>query len=181
MTELQELVDSLLPGMGTLHDYIVPGLDSILLAKTRNGGCLRLFKMSRYQELFVTPHDHRYDFKAYVLAGAVENIKYSITTFSPPSTRATHAIVRYNKDTREWLPTTVNVVRAEPYSRTYGAGETYFMEHEEFHTIRFGDGAVVLMVEGPSQAECSRMLLPWRNGAVVDTFMWRPWMMRADA
>jgi hypothetical protein len=53
----------------TLHNYIVPGLNSTMLAMSAGGGVVRLFEMTREQEAYIVPHDHRYNFTCYVLAG----------------------------------------------------------------------------------------------------------------
>lgn len=175
MTDIESLVD-LLPRGRALRNYVVPGLTSTLLASTEGGGKLRLFEMDREQEHYVVPHDHRYDFTAFVLAGMAEQIAYDVHHVSTPGEARWAAFQYLHRDGRlagrSWGYFAGTIRRA-----TYLRGDSYRMGAKEWHSIRFGAGSRVLMVEGAGSGGYSSVLLPMVNGRLCDTFLVRDWMM----
>jgi hypothetical protein len=160
-----------------LRNYIAPGLTSHLVGGGEYGK-VRLFTAERYTMEFITPHSHRFDFTCLVLRGGVHN-----TIFSPGGAHC-----------EEWCVSTINQVcgldgllkfthvRDEepsywfPVMNSYRAGDTYSMNHEEIHSIRFERGSEVLFFEGPQLQTFSHMLEPWEHGKVIPTFRTEPWM-----
>lgn len=174
---MMELVE-LLPRGKVLRNYIVPGLYSTLLATTLDGGKLRLFDATREQEHYVVPHNHRYDFTAFVLRGTVEQLTYDVHHVDRAED-AKWAAVQYLQregrlDRNSWGYFN-GVIRRE----THTAGYSYRMHSKEWHSIRFGAGAQVLMAEGRTKDAYSSVLLPMVEGKLCDTFVVHPWMMEA--
>lgn len=177
----EELVASLIrsaPSRAVLLNYIVPGLKSTLLATLPAGGVLRVFEMTREQESEIVPHNHRYDFQCYVLEGFVQHTVYHISD-DEPKHRATHAIVPYSRLTHELDRDVATHVRARAETKMYEAGSTYGLNSAEFHRVRFSYGAKVLFHEGNSLTETSSVLVPYCNGEICDSYVWRDWMMKA--
>jgi hypothetical protein len=162
-------------GRGEVREnYIIPGLTSTLLASPIAGGIVRLFEMSRHQEVEIVPHDHRYDFQCYVLEGEVRNRLYCLHD----SAAFTHAVFLHDPGTHD-VSGPLGLVEASFNESTYLQGDWYDMKASQFHSIWFGKGAKVLLIEGPKKNELSRCLMPYVNGRVCDTFYWRDWMMAA--
>lgn len=163
-------------GKGEVREnYIVPGLRSTLLGRPAAGGCIRLFEMTREQEYEVTAHDHRYNFQCCVLEGSVEHRRYRVQStikdyagyVALPYNPVTHAL---DEERPRWL-------HGQIIDEVYGDGDWYSCSHEEFHTIRFGKGTKVLFIEGPEEKAESWCLLPYIDGRICNTFIWRDWMM----
>jgi hypothetical protein len=162
-----------------LSNYILPGLSSVLIGGDDAYGKVRLFESSRDTLEFITPHSHRFDFTAIVLAGEVEN---TLFVHSPSGAgdewcRSTitqvcgkDGILNYSHERdadRTWWTKTVH---------TYGEEDTYSMQFHEIHSIKFSRGARVLMLEGPQVINHSIMIEPWVDGRVVPTFKVEKWM-----
>lgn len=176
MITIEAPVRSLLPGMGTIKNYVVPGLDSILLARTQEGGCLRLFHSTRDQEIYVVPHNHRYDFTCYVLDGGLTNILYLPESTGLP----THRAATYNRETHSWDNEYVSDVRMYQSTTTYAKSESYSMKSDEFHSVTFLQNTKALMMEGPPVSKSSKMLIPLRDGQPLDILLWKDWMQCHD-
>lgn len=176
---LTRLVDALGKG-AKLENYIVPGLQSTLLASSLNGGKVRVFDMTREQEYDITPHDHRYDFQCCVLAGSVTNRRYTVIERGNKE-YATHAIMQYDYAKHELDEAQAEWAEARFEDETFGVGAWYSMKATEFHAIRFSRGAKVLFIEGAEVKAWSSCLLPYVNGRICNTFIWRDWMMAAEA
>lgn len=159
-----------------IRDYIVPGLESRLLRSVTSSHKWRIFTMRRDQDYQVNIHDHRYGFSAVVLSGHVVNTVWDIAERNVNDSHATHAAVYYDHKER-CVGQPYSLITTRPREQAYGAGEWYAMGHDEFHSIRFSRGARVLVIEGPEVKPNNTILLPYSNGRVCDTFMWRPWMM----
>ncbi len=181
-----ELIDLLKARMAHNHlvNYIVPGVVSSLIGGKEHGK-VRMFTATRDAVDFITPHSHRFDFSALVLAGCVENTLYHHTGFQG-----------FGNDA--WCGSTINQVcgadglnkyehvrETEPSwwskeTRSYGPdspyGTTYTMTSAEIHSVVFKKGTVVLFFEGPELLKTSKMLEPWVNGKVVPTFKTEDWM-----
>jgi hypothetical protein len=163
-----------------LQNYIVPGVTSSLIGGP-GGSKVRLFHATRDATDFVTPHSHRFNFTALVLAGEVENTIYARCDDGGS-----------NGD--EWCLSTIDQVcgadglrdyhhlrdtvptRWMKVPRYYKKGQTYSMDYREIHSIVFDKGTVVLFFEGPQVSTTSVMLEPWVNGKCVPTFRTEPWM-----
>ena len=172
--DLVKLVAAL--GAGEVREnYIVPGLRSTLLAHPAAGGIVRLFEMTREQEYDVTAHDHRYNFQCCVLAGSVENRRYR--TQSTAQGYATHAALPYDAKEHALDDSRPRWLYASHVDEVHGEGDWYGMSADEFHSIRFSKGAKVLLIEGPQEKDESWCLLPYANGRICNTFIWRDWMM----
>ena len=179
MKQVNQVINSLRSNV--IHNYIAPGLDSYLLGVS--GGKIRMFEMTREQEFFISPHNHRFDFACLVLQGMVrhytyhprfsdldedilgdENEEYQISTYYPP---------------RNGKPFDVKIVDTGYFSRTtttYVSGDWYHLFRDKYHSIEFSMGARVLFFEGADQAETSNFLEPIINGKVIPTFTLPDWM-----
>ena len=171
MTDLKKFATSV------RHNYIVPGLTSMVLARSDApaGGMVRLFCMERQQEYEVTPHNHRYDFTCLVLAGQVYNRVYESVEGSGS---VTHAIFNYDATTKGLAHKPLSEVAMAYDELIYETGEWYSMTHEQFHSIRFSRGAEVLFFEGPQITDISQCLLPISHGRICNTFLSADWMMQ---
>lgn len=173
--DIEKLVESLGAGGKVLENYILPGMISTELARPAIGGLIRLFHMTREQEYEITPHDHRFGFKCAVLDGCVTNRVYKVDTCHKD--HATHVTVPYDPSTHSLNEALAKHARANFHEATYNSGDWYQMEHEQFHAIRFSRGARVLFIEGPEEKSEGSCLLPYINGRICNTFLWRDWMM----
>lgn len=159
-----------------LNNYVIPGLRSeAYVEELDTGAMIRTFEMLRDQEYFVTPHDHRYDFQCMVLEGKVVNTVYKLFECSELS--ATHAILPYDPALRVLDHEKAKLVRAESERRTYVNTDWYIMGHEEFHSIQFDKGTRILFLQEADKKTQSNCLLPYVDGKILDTFIWRDWMM----
>lgn len=175
--EVAKLVDLLGKGR-VLENYVLAGLRSTLLGETAAGGKLQLFEMLRVQEADIVPHDHRYDFQCFVLDGEVEHLCYELErVYHPP--QAAWAVCEYDPDIHSVNDETPRAyTRGTVVKKTHGAGSWYGLKHDQFHAVRFSAGARVLFIEGPEVQPFSHVLLPYQDGRVCNTFVWRTWMMR---
>ncbi len=177
MTDIEHLISALgTAEKHTLTNYIVPGLTSALLAQLPGGGCIRKFVMCRAQEMSVVPHNHRYDFECFVLAGRVRHRVYDVFDGAQRG-NATHAIVPYDPASHQLDLSSPRWATGRPSDCEHQEGQWYRLKHQYFHSIEFERGTVVLFIEGPTKQEISHCLLPVSNGRICDTFIWRDWMM----
>ena len=173
--EMLRLVANLGKGGEVRENYIIPGLMSTELARTPAGGLVRLFEMTRDQEYDIVPHDHRFDFRCFVLSGHVLNREYALYEVSS-SLGASHAALAYCARTHT-LSDTPRWMRGTFTERDYHAGDWYAMSAEHFHAIRFARGTKVLFIEDPARRVQSHCLFPVVNGTICENFIWRDWMM----
>lgn len=176
-------VDALLKMANSpIRNYAVPGITSSLLgAPAADGSVVRVFESSREQVESVTPHNHRYGFTAYVLRGWVDNVIWKETW-----TSAEHADM-YVRSTLEFRGQSgayekVGGTEVKRWSRTttrYEAGQWYSMTAQEFHSIWFSRGAVVLLFEEPHVSDESEILEPFVDGEVIPNGAHiEPWMFK---
>ena len=175
--DLVRLVEALGAGK-RLKNYIIPGLFSTLLATPAVGGCVRLFEMTREQEYDITPHDHRYSFQCCVLSGTVDNRRYR-TQATEYREMAGYVSLPYNPVTHALDEERPTWMHGQFTDEQFSEGDWYSMSKDEYHSIRFSKGAKVLFIEGPNEKEESACLLPYVNGRICNTFIWRDWMMEA--
>lgn len=179
MSDLMRMVDAI--GMGKrLENYILPGMVSTMLATPARGGIVRLFEMTREQEYEVTPHDHRYNFQCCVLAGTVENRRYR-TQSTEYDQYAGYVSLPYDPATHSLDESCPTYMHGQFTDEHFSEGDWYAMSKDEFHSIRFSKGAKVLFIEGPEQKKQSSCLVPYINGRICNTFIWRDWMMAEAA
>src|SRR6266478_3662074 len=146
---------ALLPDMihNRLGNYIIPGVTSALVGGDGHG-LVRMFSLDREARDWVTPHSHRFNFTALVLAGRVHNTLFT-------------AGRQYARTADLWCLSTIdqvcgaNGIREYTHVRetdgnywcqdttTYEIGDLYSMAPQEIHSIRFERGTSVLMFEGP--------------------------------
>lgn len=169
-----------LPRGKTLHNYIVPGLSSTALASFELGGMLRLFEMTRDQEYYVTPHNHRFNFLCLVLEGQVMNTTFSVR--EAHETNADHVTLIYDKNKRgvRYNMDEMQYCIASQHSEVHSKGDWYAMDHREYHSINFARHTKVLFIEQEPETEESRVLLPYVNGRICSTFLWADWMMSME-
>ncbi len=162
-----------------VRHYATPGLSSFLVgAPGADGGCVRLFSSDRDTREWITPHSHRFNFACLVLAGEVWNILFK-PTFSGGDAYGIGelrpvdgGLGKYEAHRTEKRNTFAELLYH------YEEGDTYSMEADEIHSIRFSRGARVLFFEGPPIRETSVFLEPFSNGELVRTFDTKPWMFK---
>lgn len=183
MTRVRYMVKSM--SHNRLQNYIVPGVSSHLVGDGGTKfGKVRVFRAERDARDWVTPHSHRFDFCAIVLKGEVSN-----TLFEEPL---------HTQEGDEWCLSTITQVCGEkglydykhlramdPLRRVqvttdYRAGEAYYMDYTQVHSVVFQKGTEVLILEGPQKTEVSVMLEPWVDGKCVPTFKTEPWMFERE-
>lgn len=167
-----------------LQNYIVPGLESHLLAEPSDKGSVRLFVNSRDQHHHITPHSHRFDFQCLVLRGLVVNTVFQELLPGKP---------RLNAD--EYASVTLEY-KGKPgnYDQTHGetsywsferhhytVGDWYSMTFDQVHSIEFSRDAIVLFMEGPKKTNITQVLLPHVDGQTLPTFEVAPWMFQGKA
>jgi hypothetical protein len=76
--------------------------------------------------------------------------------------------------------TTIERAKFERVCSSYGEGQEYFMQAEEFHSIFFERGTAVLFFEGPNRLDYSQVLEPVVDGKVIPLFKTEEWMFRGE-
>lgn len=166
-----------------VRNYATPGLSSFLIGGAEKYGKVRMFQSDRDTRDWIAPHTHRYDFLCYVISGTVENILFKEVEYGYDTELANKFAICKVTNGPKIGDYDVNHMRTAPFiesSMTYSPGETYDMTSDEYHSIRFSKGAVVLFFEGPQKQAFSYMLEPYSNGARVETFASSAWMFRRD-
>lgn len=186
MAELSKLLREM--GHSKVDNYIVPDVSSQLIGSdSGERGRVRIFDSSRDQDMFVTPHNHRFDLWCYVVQGEVENILYK-THYANlqkiQSSRAdTYDVVqqRYNGEIGEYEEIRRNKDRYAKFSTKYTEGSQYFMRYDEIHSIKFGRGAMLLIIEGKPKRDSNQVLLPVDyQGNTINTLSNEDWMFRRE-
>jgi hypothetical protein len=169
-----------------LRNYIVPGLTSWLVKDRENDNdvCIRMFEMEREFVWQVTPHSHRFDFECVVLEGQVLNTiyvdpevemaKHRFYGTEPDLYRQTD-LVYLGKPGQYRLGAQIQVSMCIRTS-LYEQGQTYRMDADQIHSIRFSKGTQVLFFEGPIKTNKSVYLEPIVNGQTIETMKVEPWM-----
>lgn len=171
LSQLLELVDGM--KSDKVSNYIIAGLESHLL----NNGKVRLFKNTRDHIDGITPHNHRFDLLCIVLEGTVQNILFKadvegdLYQVSDIYLKGDHGLYEKKESFTQHFSLE---------SRTYHAGEVYFMKQDEIHSIRFSKNATVLFFEGCEKKDCSQVLEPIVDGEVVPTFEVRDYMFKRE-
>lgn len=167
-----------------LQNYIVPGLESHLLAEPSDKGSVRLFVNSRDQHHHITPHSHRFDFQCLVLRGSVVNTVFhelppsaSVDAFERADEYTT-VILEYKGKPGNY-DQTHGVISSWGFERHhYAVGDWYSMTFDQVHSIEFSRDAIVLFMEGPKKTNMTQVLLPHVDGQTLPTFEVAPWMFQ---
>ena len=158
-------------------NYVWPGMESSLLGG-EGFGTVRLFENTREQHTDITPHSHRYNFVCIVLRGQVTNKIWRERLDAVGDEYSQQDLV-YNGEIGSHSRSTRSIVSNWGYtSSVYDAGDTYSMDYEQIHSIKFSRNALVLFLEGPSVTNTSQILQPVINDEVVPTFKVEPWMFK---
>lgn len=103
--------------------------------------------------LVETPHNHRYDFLSRILSGEIVNTRYELRE------GASHLLVKETctEDGRkpEFTPAPVSIRVSD--ERAHGAGDCYFMPHEQFHTVEAKE-CITLLSRSPYKKEHAEVL-----------------------
>lgn len=130
------------------RDYHVKGFDYICLKRTPTETVKLYFfdgDVSKMPEV-VAPHDHRYDFKTGVVCGSSQNMWFEETR--GPNEGSIYERFAYETPLNGGggfihVGQTRLLMTA---CRSYRAGQTYGMKHNEFHTIRIVENETVLFL-----------------------------------
>lgn len=170
--------------MTVINNYIVPGVSSHMLTETAVGGKIRMFKASRTQMQYVTPHSHRFNLTSIVLRGWVRN---TIFHHKHDMQKADH------KHCETFLETEMVYNKLGQYksagsseqeyiaeTNTYEKGQMYSMAYHMIHSIEFSKDAEVLIIESPDKANGNRILEPIVNGKVIEIMEVKDWMFEHE-
>lgn len=152
----------------TLHNYILPGLESRMIGATS-----RVFVNTRESIGAITPHSHRFGFQCLVLQGYVEN---TLFTEDAGGDLYQTTLMEYMGTPGKYDSTPGGLHYFLPSTVTHVVGEWYGMQADEIHTIRFSRDAIVLFVEGLPSTAHSVVLEPHVNGATIRTMHTEAWM-----
>ena len=161
--------------MVVLRNYIIPGLESRLIEDRGEQGRVREFHMTRTQLGDIAPHSHRFDFTAIVKKGTVRNILW---TEEPAGQLFAVSHLDYQGTPGSYVKTFHRDAHYEPEQFTYRAGDTYRMASHEIHHIRFSEGAIVEVTEGPQVTRRTTVLEPIVANEVIPIMRVEPWMFR---
>lgn len=166
-----------------IENYVVPGLTSYLIGlPAKDGSLVRLFHSAIEQEMFITPHSHRYDSHHTVLKGEVKNIIYT-----PPynSEYFDEELDEYylseliaDEGLGEYVIKEVGPRKYRKIYSEYSAGESYAFSSTQIHSIKFGKNTYVLVVQGFTITDTSAILEPYIAGERVPTFTVEDWMFK---
>lgn len=160
-----------------VHNYVVPGLTSLLLGGGYPNGNVRLFINERQHVEPITPHSHRFDFQCLVLDGEVTNRIWREADAKTGDMMAVSQLV-YEGSIGKYSKGLIAHSYWRYYDKTFKKGEVYSMVSTEVHSIYFSRGAKVLFFEGPNCTDKSIVLEPVVNGDRIETFKTEPWMFR---
>jgi hypothetical protein len=171
-------------GYDSLHNYIVPGLVSTLIGEDPHASAkIRLFRNTRTQDEFITPHSHRFDLACMVLQGVVENtifsgVPYAGHTSDSYSDEYQVSRLIYEGNPGKYDKADTVVQRFSRCASTYRTGQWYFLKFDEIHSIKFSKDAMVLVFEGDSKTDTTVILEPRVNGETIRTFKVEDWMFK---
>lgn len=167
-------------GYDTIKNYILPGMQSSLIGEGKNGGKVRMFVSTYYNHGFVTPHSHKFNLLSYVVRGSVVNTLY-INKYFSPSFEFIKSKVEYKGAVGEYsTPFDDEKVVCSLIENTYEAGEWYYMEADEIHSIKFSNDAIVLIFEGPTLKNYNYILQPCVDDQMLMTFDRHDWMFKEE-
>ena len=160
-----------------ISNYAIAGLTSELLTE----GTVRLFSMENVQTTKITPHSHRFNLASYVLQGSVENTIW----YQQPAEANLGHLMALSKQEYKGVPGKYSLTHEweAKFTRSvvnYEAGEFYYMDAEEIHSIEFSPNAVVLIFAGPDRYPFSTILEPVGRHGTIPIQETRPWMFKDD-
>jgi hypothetical protein len=155
-----------------LTNYILPGLDSLLL-----GATTRLFVNTRKSIGEITPHSHRFDFQCLVLQGSVTN-----TLFKPDDEGDCYTMSKmtYLGRPGEYHTAHTGIRWYKAIDQFFVEGDWYGMLSDEVHSIKFSNDAIVLFIEGRETTKDSIYLEPYINGETIPTMKTESWMFQKE-
>lgn len=159
-----------------IENYIVPGLTSWMIANNGPAGKVRMFESTREQHEFITPHSHRFNFSACVVAGQVENTLWFTSDGNGDMYQETQTIYKGNPGEYEIKNGKWNRYLSD--SLTHSAGDWYSMKFHEIHSIKFSRGALVVFFEGPTLTDTSYAIEPVVDCTYINTMKTEPWMFK---
>lgn len=169
------LIDQLMSvARNKIANYVIPGLNSYLIADNGDKGKIRLFHSTRNHFESITPHSHRFDLSCIVIEGEVTNILWDES-----STGDEYALNEqtYNGDTGKYKShKTIEITRFSHKARRYKEGEIYSMRNNEIHSIYFKRDTRVLFFEGASVSNKSLFIEPIVDGVMIPSMKVEPWM-----
>ena len=161
------------------YNYVIPGLTSWLIGLPHpEHGCVRMFTMSRHHEEPIIPHSHRFDFRCLVLKGRVRNNIWRHSAVDGDLYAVSD--VTYEGRLGVHRRAELNEALFSKSERHYKAGEEYAMRAEEFHSIYFDKGSMVLFFEGANRLDKSQVLEPVVMGERIPLFKTENWMFRRE-
>lgn len=172
-------------GYDSLHNYIVPGLVSTLIGEDPHASAkIRMFRNTRVQDEFITPHSHRFDLACMVMQGSVENTIFEAVPYPNHHSetysdeyQASRLLYEGNPGKYDKADTVVQ--RYSRFDNTYKPGQWYFLKFDQIHSIKFSKDAIVLVFEGDSKTDTTTVLEPRVNGSTIRTFKVEDWMFKA--
>lgn len=161
------------------HNYVIPGLTSWLIGSPHpEHGSVRMFTMSRHHEEPIIPHSHRFDFRCLVMKGGVRNHiwrhdsvdgdLYAVSDVTYEGTLGVHQRAEVSQG------------RFSKTESSYTAGQEYAMRAEQFHSIYFDKGSMVLFFEGANRLDKSQILEPVVMDERIPLFKTEYWMFRRE-
>jgi hypothetical protein len=162
----------------TISNYVVPGLESVSLGRL-NGFHVRMFHMTMNQMMYITPHSHRFDLLSFVLEGEVEHHVYESRGAEYENQPSAYKLAILYQEGK------LGKYETEIYSNglfrrcetVYKAGDSYFLNAAEYHSVIFSSGTKVLIIEGPEVDE-SRILVPLVKDTICSTLFTADWMFK---
>lgn len=171
-------------GYDSLHNYIVPGLVSTLIGEDPHASAkIRLFRNTRVQDEFITPHSHRFDLACMVLQGSVENTIFTAVPYAGHTSEMYSDEYQVSKLVYDGYPGKYkkeddHFARFARNPKTYRPGQWYFLKDYDIHSIKFSKDAIVLIFEGDSKTDETVILEPRVNGETIRTFKVEDWMFK---
>jgi hypothetical protein len=160
-----------------IANYIVPGLYSGLIGQDpETPQKIRVFSNTRTQDMPITPHSHRFDLACMVMYGSVENTIFNRFHNSSYGDSFMASELKYGGEPGKYERKENAIMYFTRFSRTYVAGQWYFMTHEDIHSIKFSKDAMVLVFEGDPKTDTTTILEPYVDGKVIPTFKVEDWM-----
>ena len=170
-------------GHSRVKNYIVPDVTSMLVGSDDGSqGRVRIFDSRRDQDMLVTPHSHRFDLWSYVVEGSVENTIYAQARVGETGDMYKKVYQKFGGEIGEFeVSSEMPKQRYNKFVNTYNRGDSYFMEYDQIHTIKFSRDTVLLIIEGKPKSSNNAVLFPVTNDdTVINTLTTEEWMFRRE-
>lgn len=132
----------------SFKDYHIKGFDYLCLQRSPEETVKLYFfdgDVSKMPEV-VAPHDHRYDFETYVAAGVSENVWFRRTDVEGKGQIYNWFEYRTPLNGGDGFNFVGEEQLYEAHRSSFKSGESYYMQAEDFHTIRIVENETVLML-----------------------------------